>query len=203
MHGADGAAEIREGEHREQQARQNDRDDEGDQQRPAHHDVAEDEEFCLGDRRHAVRLAAERHQQAVLQHEAEAQRQLDDHQHVPADDACDDRGIEQGAAGREDRHGDEDGDVRVERQRAVDREAQEHAERQEIAVRKIHDARHAVDEAEAERDESVGRADEQALDGGLEEDVHHGLRPSRFILPRKAGEVARAKRETEGARTHV
>ena len=168
MDGANAASEIGSVQQPVQHTGQNQRHHECHHQREAQDDaVGDEQQFGLERRRRAQRLAAEDHQQAVLQDKADAQGELNNHQHVNADDGLDQVAIKHGADHDKDRQRDRDRDVGIQRQRAPQAVAEEHAERDEIAVAEVDDAADAIDDAETERDESVGRADQKTLDQSL------------------------------------
>src|ERR1700751_1224827 len=84
----------------------------------------------------------------------------------------------------------------------------EHPDRQELGLRKVHDPHHAVDQRESDRDHRIDAADQEPVEDGL--DKGHGCRdysvksfdrialPLTFTSPRLRGEVDLRSKSGEG-----
>ena len=118
---------------------------EGNHMRHPQHHLSQYHQLRFDNGRRARRLAAEHHQDAVLQDEAQPERQLHDHQELVADHRPDQEPENQRAERRHHRHCDEDRHIRIERQRRIERQTHEHPERDEIAVGEVDHAADAVD----------------------------------------------------------
>ena len=172
--GAQGRAEAGVAQHQEQGESHRAGAEEGEQ--PIQRDCRA--EHVHGRRQEAVaaQIAAPVHQRQALEHEEQAEG--DEHdvgvERVLVRRAADQRDhqvlVDQPVDREGDRHADEQAQQRIELPQHDREEGGERAAHEELAVGEIQNARHAVLQVQAERDQPVHPAEEQAVEEDFEQD---------------------------------
>ena len=122
-------------------------------------------------------MPAESHQQSVLDHEGQAQRQLDHHQQMAACHRPQQEMVDSSTGREQHRKHQHTGDIGVERIGRLKPQRQEHRQRQKVAVREVDDAGDVVGQPQAQRDQRIGAANQHPLHNRLNKKVHGNHNP--------------------------
>ena len=179
---ADGLAEIGEAQEGEERHRHEDGAAGGDEPRQLDERLADHEGRARVGHPQRPEVALPEHERQVLdeQREAEGEQELV----VLGGGAVglDERLLDARADGEEERRGDEDRRVGVDPVEHEEPVRGVHGEHHHRPVGEVDDAQHAEDQGEPARDEPVDAAEEDAADGGLEQEARgHPITPAASI----------------------